>query len=254
MIKPYYQDEWVTIYNGDCREVLPQLPDKSIDLVLTDPPYPNLKGGTEHWSTRGVAKVFNRSYTVGTPWNDSLDWMDTIFNKFNLGMFVFCSYHSVSAVQVYISGLEPVALISWFKRNSAPPVNNVPHFQNEFIWALKKEPGLIWRNIKTHYDIPSLAGGCMASERFLNLDKTTLHPTQKPLELIRELLKVKPDTVIDPFLGTGTTLRACKELSIKSIGIEISEKYCEIAAKRCMQTVMNFEPVKEKPKQGVLMS
>ena len=72
----------------------------------------------------------------------------------------------------------------------------------------------------------------------------TLHPTEKPLELLRDWsLKFsnKGDTILDPFMGSGTTLRAAKDLNRKAIGIEIEEKYCEIAALRLSQEVFPFK-------------
>lgn len=80
----------------------------------------------------------------------------------------------------------------------------------------------------------------MATERFLEHDGTTTHPTQKPLSLINYLLQVGGETILDPFMGSGTTLRAAKDLGRKAIGIEIEEKYCEIAAKRMGQEVFKF--------------
>jgi site-specific DNA-methyltransferase (adenine-specific) len=111
----------------------------------------------------------------------------------------------------------------------------------QYIWLLEKETGLEWRKLRTHYDIPKLSAGCFASERILNFDRSTAHPAQKPVDLILEILKVNALSIIDPFLGTGTTALAAKKLNRKCIGIEIGEKYCEIAAKRCSQSVMKLE-------------
>ena len=71
------------------------------------------------------------------------------------------------------------------------------------------------------------------------------HPSQKPVKLIRYLIQeTDAQTILDPFMGSGTTLRAAKDLGRKAIGIEIEEKYCKIAAKRMAQEVLNFEQQK----------
>lgn len=234
-MKEYYNHGGITIYHGDCRDILPLLP--KVDLVLTDPPYPGLKGGTKITFDSGVAGRSD-SLTVGTPWGNDISALKKASDLCELGMFVFCSFHFLEAVPSLI-GFNKVALISWYKRNSMPSACNAPHFLTEYIWAFKKKAGLVWRNIKTHYDIPLLQAGCMASERICEGGKP-IHPTQKPITLILELLKVGGETILDPFMGSGTTLVAAKQLNRRAIGIELEEKYCEIAAKRLAQEVFNF--------------
>ena len=76
------------------------------------------------------------------------------------------------------------------------------------------------------------------------------HPNQKPVSLLKHLIgKTKAGLILDPFMGSGTTLRAAKDLGRKAIGIEIEEKYCEIAANRLRQEVLNFEPLLMERKQ-----
>ena len=233
---PYYQDDYVTIYHGDCREVLYDMPKVDVDVVLTDPPYPKLKGGVKVTFTSGVGKRYVSNETVGTPWGDDLAALTIATSLAEYGSFVFCSFHSVCFLPGLISG-KPVALVTWYQRNAMPSVYNAPHFQCEYIWATKKQPGLAWRNLKTHYDIPRLQTGCMAKERIC-VNGEAAHPTQKPIALISALLGVGGQTLLDPYMGTGTTLRAAKDLQRKAIGIEIEEKYCEIAAKRMAQEVL----------------
>lgn len=235
--KPYYQDDAVTIYHGDCREVLPQL--GPVDLVLTDPPYGGMAGGTVHAGLGGVAKTYSESLTVGTPWSTELDWIPAAWDIAALGMMVFASYHNVAEVAAALPSATRVALLTWYKRNSPPAMANVPRFTTEFVWLFKKRPGLNWRALKsTMIDTPLLSAGCMATERFVDDSGRALHPTQKPLSLIIRLLSVGGDLILDPFMGSGTTLRAAKDLGRKGIGIEIEERYCEIAAKRMAQGVL----------------
>jgi DNA modification methylase len=236
-MKSYYQDEAVTIYHGDCREVLPTL--DRVDLVLTDPPYPNLKGGTVVNLSSGVGKRHTNNRTVGTPWGDDLEPLSDAFALSRFGALVFCSFHSVAFVPSVV-GSDGCALVTWYQRNAMPPMNNAPHFQTEFVWAFKKDSGLRWKALKTHYDIPRLQAGCMATERFVDRNERATHPAQKPIALIKKLLAIGGDLILDPYCGTGTTLRAAKDLGRKAIGIEIEERYCEIAARRMAQQVLDF--------------
>lgn len=235
-MKSYYQDKSVTIYNGDCLDVLKTL--DPVDLVLTDPPYPNLKGGVAVTLTSGVAKRHITNYTVGTPWGNDLKGLTEASKLAELGVFSFCSFHSVYFVPSLIKG-DPVALVTWYHRNAMPSICNAPHFQCEYIWAIKIKPGLKWKMLKTHYDIPRLQAGCMATERICTNGKAD-HPAQKPIALILHLLSVGGKTILDPYMGTGTTLRAAKDLNREAIGIDISEKYCEIAANRMIQETLEL--------------
>jgi len=234
-MEPFYQDDLVTIYHGDCREILPQL-DVKVDLVLTDPPYPNMRGGSKYTSYhRGVLGKRGVYTTQGDTWQASLDWLPLAWQVLTKGLLVFCSFHSVDEFPKLIDG-KRVALIAWHKRNCPPCSQNAPHFTVEFIWAFQKAPGLRWKSLKTFYDIPKLStGACASKERYVDETGKAVHPTQKPRSLVLKLLIVEPELVLDPFLGTGTTCACAKELGYHSIGIEMEEKYCEIAALRCCQ-------------------
>ncbi len=229
------------IYCGDCLELMQDIPTKSIDLVLTDPPYVGLGSKTTIMPIGGVGKHYTETKTIGDLWDANYDWLKLIAHIIRNGLIVFGSYHNIDDIPRLVP-FKKIALITWYKRNSPPSRQNAPYFLTEYIWAFAHEAGLNWHNLKTFYDIPKLATGCMASkERFVDKNGIALHPTQKPVELICELLKVEPNLILDPFLGSGTTAYCAKKLNRKCIGIEISEKYCEIAAKRCSQTVMKLE-------------
>ena len=99
------------------------------------------------------------------------------------------------------------------------------------------------------FDIPMLQAGCFATERILNKDGSTTHPTQKPELLMRQLLKVGGDTILDPFMGSGTTGVACVQTGRNFIGCEISPEYFRIAEKRIReaqaQPRIPFDPTYE---------
>lgn len=239
-MKYYYEDKWVKIIHGDCREVLPQL-DVKVDLVLTDPPYVGLKGKQKFMNNTGVGKHYSDNDTVGDIWNASTDWVDLIQGKVLKGIMVFCQFHDVDAIAKKAVEYKRIALLTWYARNSPPSVQNRPHFTTNFIWCFERESGLKWRSLETMYDIPKLATGCMATERIVDENGCAVHPTQKPSDLICKLLQVEATTILDPFLGSGTTCYCAKKLNRYSIGIEIEEKYCEIAAKRCQQESFEFD-------------
>ena len=246
---PYYDHAGITIFCGDCRDILPHV---TADVVVTDPPYPNLVGGYVY-AFPGVAPT-RESISVGTPWETSLDWAQLAIKSSSLGVMVFCTHHSIPEVAVAFRDLRRVCLITWYKRNSPPTGKNVPRFTTEFVWCFAHKPGLSWDVFDTTcVDMPKLQGGCMATERLQTAGGDCAHPTQKPIALMRWLIMVGGKTILDPFMGSGTTLVAAKQLGRKAIGIEIEERYCEIAAKRLAQEVLPLEPVEAEPTQVSLL-
>jgi site-specific DNA-methyltransferase (adenine-specific) len=200
-MKPYYQDSAVTIYHGDCREIVPDLP--QVDLVLTDPPYPNK---ADHF-------VDSIGAAVSIMWSLSCPrW------------FVFWD-----ELQPPPSPIPIVAKHIWHRTNTNRPDNY------EAIYELATDGIRKSSRVMTHAVIfPGLTGCSQAMG----------HPTQKNEKLLTEIINLRPATLIlDPFMGSGTTLRAAKDLGRKAIGIEIEEKYCEIAAQRMAQEVLPLEMV-----------
>jgi len=198
-MKPYYQDEWVTIYHGDCREILPDLP--KVDLVLTDPPY-----GV------GIAE-----------WDDTIippdEWLP------------LCRELSPTVLVTPGNGNQwdyprPDWEAAWFRPGSVQRVRQGTGFSH---W----EPILLYGKNIMAFD---------AKQFPASQEKINGHPSPKPIRLFKWLIQSHKEAmvILDPFLGSGTTVRASKDLNRKCIGIEIEEKYCEIAAKRCSQSVMNL--------------
>jgi len=210
-MEPYYQDSHCTIYHADCRDVLPHL--EPVDLVLTDPPY------GMNWDgkiTRGKNGTGSKEKTVSygktikgdnqpfdpSPW---LTFPHVIFWGF----------------QHFASSLPVGSVLVWIKR------------YDEGYGSFLSDADLAW-----------MSGGhgvyCRRDVSLQGESKNRLHPTQKPLSIMKWCIeKSKSEGIIlDPFMGSGTTLRAAKDLGRKAIGIEIEEKYCEIAAKRLAQEVL----------------
>lgn len=224
--KIYYQDESVVIYNADCREILPQIPDKSIDLVLTDPPYGiNLNTDNSRFSGGTAGNMAKRGNGVGTAKgqpivNDDKPFDPTFLLNYGDSQIIWGWNH-------FADKLPHGSCLVWVKR------------YDEAFGSFLSDAELAWMS-KGYgvYCKRDLSNNAIANNR--------VHPTQKPVTLMAWCLSFFPDanTILDPFLGSGTTAYCAKKLGRKCIGIEIEEKYCEIAAKRCMQTVMQFEETK----------
>jgi DNA modification methylase len=213
---PFYQDDTVTIYHGDCRDVLPLLP--KVDLVLTDPPYVlTAQGG-------GLAK--KRRYAerlAGLTGGFDCSMLDAYPN-----WFCFCAKAQlVELISLAAKGGRWM-LLTWNKPDPTPLCNHNYLPDTEYI---------VHRFQAIHGDY-----SCRSRFMVLPGGEKTFHPTAKPLPLISKLVRLGSEpgeTILDPFMGSGTTLKAAKDLGRKAIGIEIEERYCEIAAKRVSQGVLS---------------
>ncbi|MCY7347055.1 MAG: site-specific DNA-methyltransferase [Pyrinomonadaceae bacterium] len=198
--EPFYQDDFVTIYNADCREVLPHL--SPVDLVLTDPPY-------------GI-------YACGGTWGHKADlqWDKKTQPEMIDELLQL-------APKVVIWGGNYYALppsrgwLSWFKPDAPPSMANF-----ELAWTNQD------RNAK------------QISQSIAATNKERVgHPTQKPLAVMKwsiVQMQMTGGVILDPFMGSGTTLVAAKDLGLRAIGIEIEEKYCQIAVERLRQQTLGF--------------
>ena len=212
-MKPYYEHGGITIYHGDCREILPQL--DPVDLVLTDPPYGINYKGDNPSKSKGLGVIHD-----GLVGDDKL--MDL---RFILNMD--CDVVSFGANNYPEQLPHRGRWICWDKR------------VNENADRMLGSPfELAWRNINHGFYvmIRIMHGGVVNADGY----GRRFHPTQKPIALMSRILNLYPDdnTILDPFLGSGPTLIAAKNLGRRGIGIEIEEKYCEIAAKRLAQEVL----------------
>jgi len=213
-MKPYYQDDTVTIYHGDCREVLPTL--EPVDLVLTDPPY-----GIDYQSSRRIE--WQRKAKLHGD-DDFPLWLFDVLTP-DIAMFVWCRW------DVLLELPKPKSFIVWDKGNHS--MGDLNHEFGRQWEGCAFYPGANHRFLFRPVDV--IRCKRVAPEQLV-------HPTEKPVGAIIPLIRSHPSkSILDPFMGSGTTLRAAKDLGRKAIGIEIEEKYCEIAAKRMSQSVMELE-------------
>lgn len=224
-MQPYYSEAGIQIYHGDCREVLPSLP--NVDLVLTDPPY-GIDGPMS-----GMQKVRGKCEYYTAAFDDTGDYLRSVV---------------VPTVEQMISAF-PCVVLTPGNRNFAmyPQPQSFGCFYQPCAVAVQTFGNLDAQPIFYYGKNPrnerlGVTLSWLVTERPPELD----HPCPKPERAWKKLLasvSLPDQTVLDPFMGSGTTLRAAKDLGRRAIGIEIEEKYCEIAANRLRQEVLSFEGV-----------
>jgi len=219
-VKPYYERDGIVIYHGDCREVLPTL--GPVDVVLTDPPYNSKNIGPNERTYENHEVLSDADYQI---------FCETWFDLTS----------ALTKRLVFTPGIKyawnypaPLWMLCWHKP-SAVAYNRMRGLN---AW----EPVLLYG-----YPPKKWHGQDYFRQDPLNFSKGPErdHPCPKPITLWRWLVQncsAEGETILDPFMGSGTTLRAAKDLGRKAIGIEIGEKYCKIAAQRLAQSVLPLAP------------
>lgn len=214
-MKPYYEHAGITIYHGDCLEIAPQI--NGITAIISDPPYGmNWDTDSQKRYTRkikGAGRAAPRVIGDDTPFNPS-PWLK--YKKVILWGY-----------QHFANKLPTGTILVWIKKN------------DESFGTFLSDADTAWFNnghgVYCFRDLGLYKIRSMGS-------KDSDHPTVKPLSLMKWCIDKarldKDDLILDPYIGSGTTLRAAKDLGRKAIGIEIEERYCEIAAKRLAQEVL----------------
>jgi DNA modification methylase len=205
--KPYFCDSAVTIYHGDCRKIVPFLP--RFDLLLTDPPY-------GIGASSGVGKFGRLKWTAGdSKWDESVPppWLlDMLLESASKHIIWGGNYYTLPPSRQYLV---------WDK---GAGFKDRDFAECEQAWCSMDG------NAKVYARDPLACGDYRGKE----------HPTAKPVALMTWCLELVPDakTVLDPFGGSGSTARACKDLGRNCVLIEREERYCEVAARRMGQEVL----------------
>jgi site-specific DNA-methyltransferase (adenine-specific) len=257
---PYYDDGTCVIYHGDCRDVLPQL--EAVDHVITDPPYardvylrltqPNTNAGSETYKRLSVPAVGKQGRKIH-------DLKDGALARMAAGD-IGCIDDQLDGVAAHVArivrrwavvfsdaettwrwraaleagGMRYARTGAWVKPDAMPQMTGdrpsvgfepatICHAKGPMRWNGGGRPA-VWTHNTCKVDRPD-------------------HPCPKPEPLMLELVRLFSDsgeTILDPFMGSGTTLVAAKRLGRKAIGIELEEKYCEIAAKRLAQGALDL--------------
>jgi DNA modification methylase len=226
-VKPYYEDKkrGVVIYHGDCRDVVASLPRHSADVLLSDPPYgmayksADKKAVSQNVKADGARQGARIVRQMLGEWGRA--------SKPEAHAYLFCHWESWPDFYDMASGYLHMrnALVWWKDRGSMG--NMAMEYARDYeviLYAAPKGRPLVGGRrgavIDGHPPVPSAR---------------RLHPTEKPVSLLRYLVErsaPKGGLVLDPFMGSGSTLEAANSVGRRAIGIELDERYCELAANR----------------------
>lgn len=228
----------MTLHNEDCLKTLKYIPNEFIDLIVTDCPYRIVQGGCTNIPRKDEPSgIFNRrnTFTQANAKSGKLfdnndiefkDWLPDVYRvlKDDTHCYIMINARNLKDLQQAAEdvGFKFQNILIWNKGNATP--NRYYLNAYEMILMLRKGKAKNINNMgcKNIIDIKNIRGG-------------KLHPTEKPVELMKILIENSSnenDIVLDPFMGTGSTGMACKELNRNFIGIEIDKKYFDVACKR----------------------
>ncbi len=249
-MRPYYEHAGITIYHGDCREILPHV--GTVDAIVTDPPYSSggmyrsdramptqAKYQISHETTRTYEAFAgdNRDQRSFEKWVDSWASQCLQLVPSGGGIGIFIDWRNVACVvdAIQIAGWVYRGLTPWHKGSDLRPNKG---------WFRRNIEFIVWGSAGPLLTGHVATGECwdgMFVARVNDGDKQ--HQTGKPRDLLTQMLSVRGEwtTYLDPFMGSGTMLLAAKRIGHHAIGIEIEERYCEIAAKRLAQEALPLE-------------
>jgi site-specific DNA-methyltransferase (adenine-specific) len=217
------------IYHGDCLDIMPTLEDKSVDMILTDPPYGMKYQSARRTATPQFDKIEN---------DDTVDWLPVLLKecwrvlKDDSHVYMFCNDYAISDFRraFELAGFKAKRTLVWVKNNhTSGDLHGDYGNKTEFIVYAQKGRRL-------------LRGGRDTNVLSFNRVSHLQHPTQKPVDLCEYLIgksSNEGDTVLDPFAGSGTTGVACLNTGRKFILIEKDASYCEIIKNR----IENHQPL-----------
>lgn len=235
-VRPYYSHAGITIYHGDCRVIMPHL--EPFDLLLTDPPYgigeSSKKNATRGTSSAKWKRAGVRDYGV-YDWDKEPveEWVMFLARRLCRSQIIFGgNYYDLPPAKCWLI---------WDKENTGDFADG------EMAWTNLDKAVRIKRHMWNGF------------QRVGN--EARHHPTQKPQAVMMWALELAGEvgTVLDPWMGSGTTLRVCKDAGKRCVGIEREERYCEIAAKRMEQECLSLgggggfsvEPSNEEPRKSL---
>lgn len=222
------------IYNEDCYEAIKSIPDKSIDLIYTDPPY-DFHCGSAHSSGIFKNRIFKPGQDViDLKINNGID--NSILEEFcrvmkSINIFIWCNKEQILDYLNFFLNIPNISfeILTWHKTNCTPLTKNTWLPDTEYCLYFRERKKVI---LNDGYDLKSKY--YVSSQN--KSDKNNFqHPTIKPLEFVKQHIlhtTLEGEIILDPFMGSGTTAVACKELGRNFIGFEIDKKFHKIAVDR----------------------
>lgn len=242
-MKPYYQDDLVTLYHGDCRDVIGSL--ECIDLLVTDPPYSSgarrdaekqvrgsmlREGDDEDWFSHDAMTAWGFSWFLRSV-------LGALRDRLPKGshLYVFTDWRQQPNIygMLEATGYRVNHSLTWDKQ----------HYGMGAYWRNQHE-NIVFASCGTPKPMLDRGMGSVLRHRGVSPD-SRVHPTEKPEPLLLDIIRAVPgDVVFDPFAGSGSTLVAAKRLGRRAIGVELEEEHCEVAANRCRQGGLSamFQP------------
>ena len=222
---------------GDCSKLLKNIPDNSIDLIVTDPPYliENKCGGLY---TKEDKKYVKELEDIKNGFSEEiLDELCRVMKKINI--YIWCSQKQLYKLIDYFVEKHKCNfnLITWHKTNPIPACGNKYLTDTEYCLFFREKGVKIYGNFDTKFTYYVTPLNSKDKKQYK-------HPTIKPLNIIKNLVinsSNEGDIVLDPFIGSGTTAIACKETNRHYIGFEINKNYFEIANKRLNEVGQNID-------------
>lgn len=216
----------IELWHGDCLELMKQIPNDSINAIITDPPYNIARKNNFH--TMGRSGIDFGEWDKGFDLFSYINDVARVLSK-NGSFIVFNDWKNLGDIAKYAEsvGFETKDMIRLEKSNPMPR-NRDRRYITDFecaIWFVKKGAKWTFNRQSVSYERPKFVGSI----------ESGLHPTQKNVALMKWLVSIHSnigDTVLDPFMGSGTTGVACKNLNRNFIGIELDDKYFNIAKER----------------------
>lgn len=217
------------LINDDCIQSLKNIPDNSIDLILTDPPYNIAR--KNNFQTMGRTGIDFGEWDKGFDQFEWLDYIPKLLNK-NGSVIIFNDWKNIGEIAKYCEkiGLCIKDMLRWKKTNPMPR-NRDRRYIIDFecaIWLTNKNAKWCFHRLSDTYQIPEFKYGVVSG-------KEKVHPTQKPVKLMEEILLIHSEEnqiILDPFMGSGSTGVAALNTNRNFIGIELDEKYFNIAKER----------------------